>query len=277
MIKHGGDGDSDSNKGENILSIDYPPPDWDAHREIVINLTKSAIVKITLAFVISGFFCHLFASLPIPSLFSPPLSERYPRAVSQAFLIVSFIPPSLFAYILLFALRKRSQEDFEDRVWDSERTRGLRAGNDLDGDGEVDAKERIQESAEWLNSVISGVWPIINTDLFNSSVDVLEDIMQASAPKFVHSVRVADLGQGTTPLRVTSIRSLPDSKLDDALAGTEEQIREHLCREHVNVEMSFSYRAQPSGSTAGSKAHNAHLLIDFFSGVKGVWDFKPFG
>lgn len=231
-------------------------------------------MKIVLAYILFAILFHTLASLPFPSPFSPPLSERYPQAVGQAWLVASLAPPSIFAYILLFALRKQSQEDFENRVWDSERTRGLRAGNDLDGDGEVNVDERIQESAEWLNSVISGVWSIINTDLFNSSVDMLEDIMQASVPKFVHSVRVADLGQGSTPLRVTSIRSLPDSKLDEALAGADESVKEHLTREHVNVEISFSYRAQPSGSTAGSKGHNAHLLIDFYLGMKGVWDFN---
>ncbi|KLO20621.1 hypothetical protein SCHPADRAFT_841783 [Schizopora paradoxa] len=273
-IKHGGDGDSDSNKGENILSIDYPPPDWDAHRAVVVDFTKSSIVKITLAYIGSAVIFHLVASLPLPSPFTPPLSERYPQIVSQAWLLASLITPSVLAYVLLFALRNKSQEDFENRVWDSERTRGLRAGNDLDGDGDIGVDERIQESAEWLNSVISGVWSIINTDLFNSSIDLLEDVMQASIPKFVHSVRIADLGQGSTPLRVTSIRSLPDSKLDDALAGADESVKEHLEREHVNVEVSFSYRARPSGSTAGSKAHNAHLLIDFYLGMKGVWEFS---
>ncbi|KAF7799495.1 hypothetical protein EIP86_010730 [Pleurotus ostreatoroseus] len=58
-----------------------------------------------------------------------------------------------------------SQRDFDDRVWDSERIRGLRAGSDLDGDGVVGPDERVRESAEWANAILRGVWPILNPDM----------------------------------------------------------------------------------------------------------------
>jgi hypothetical protein len=71
----------------------------------------------------------------------------------------------MLAYTLLFALKRESKEDFADRAWGAERARGLAAGEDEDGDGKVSGKERIKESAEWVNSVLRGLWSIINPDL----------------------------------------------------------------------------------------------------------------
>lgn len=39
---------------------------------------------------------------------------------------------------------------------------------------------------------------------------MVEDILQASLPSFIDAVRIADIGQGTNPLRIVSMRALPD-------------------------------------------------------------------
>lgn len=39
---------------------------------------------------------------------------------------------------------------------------------------------------------------------------MVEDTLQASLPGFVDAVRIADVGQGTNPLRIVSMRALPD-------------------------------------------------------------------
>ena len=39
---------------------------------------------------------------------------------------------------------------------------------------------------------------------------MIEDTLQASLPAFVDAVRIADIGQGTNPLRIVSMRALPD-------------------------------------------------------------------
>ena len=75
---------------------------------------------------------------------------------------LSLVPPTLLSYSLLFALERKSAEDFQDHMWDSERVRGLAAGEDQDGDGITSAEERVKESAEWLNAVLRGIWPIMN-------------------------------------------------------------------------------------------------------------------
>lgn len=49
----------------------------------------------------------------------------------------------------------------------------------------MNTDERIRESAEWANSVLRGLWPVMNPDLFSSLVDMLEDIMQGSVPSFI--------------------------------------------------------------------------------------------
>ena len=38
--------------------------------------------------------------------------------------------------------------------------------------------------------------------------------MQQSLPKFVSAVRISDIGQGTNPFRVVSMRALPDQPGD---------------------------------------------------------------
>jgi hypothetical protein len=39
---------------------------------------------------------------------------------------------------------------------------------------------------------------------------MVEDVLQASLPGFVDAVRIADVGQGTNPVRIVSMRALPD-------------------------------------------------------------------
>lgn len=41
-------------------------------------------------------------------------------------------------------------------------------------------------------------------------VQMVEDVLQASLPSLVDAVRVADIGQGTNPVRIVSMRALPD-------------------------------------------------------------------
>ncbi|CDO71515.1 hypothetical protein BN946_scf184910.g14 [Trametes cinnabarina] len=254
-------------KGHNVLHQDFPPPNWKQHRDHVLSITNTSIVYSSAAFVGSFLLSTLLSSLTVR--------------------IICLLPAVFFAYCLLFRVNKAAEADFEQRIWHAERMRGLAAGSDVDGDGNVTDEERVRESAEWANAVIRGLWPIINTDLFGSLVDMLEDIMQSSAPSFIQSVRVIDLGLGSNAGRITSIRSLPDTtsrdtgepvNSKDALSEmgiSSETIspddREALDGDHVNLEVSFAYQGLPSGQTAASKAHNIHLLVEFFVGLKGVY------
>ncbi|OSD00665.1 hypothetical protein PYCCODRAFT_1479096 [Trametes coccinea BRFM310] len=257
-------------KGDNVLRQDFPPPNWREHRDHVLSITNTSITYSSAAFVGCFVLSTLFSSVAVRCL--------------------CLLPAAFVTYCLFFRVNKAAEADFEQRIWHAERMRGLAAGSDVDGDGKVTDDERTRESAEWANAVIRGLWPIINTDLFSSLVDMLEDIMQSSVPSFVHSVRVVDLGLGSNAGRITSIRSLPDAisrdtgdpvNGEDSLAEmgiNAETIspddREALDGDHVNLEVSFAYQGLPSGQSAASKAHNIHLLVEFFVGLKGVYGVR---
>ena len=53
-------------------------------------------------------------------------------------------------------------------------------GSDEDSDGKVEANERVRESVEWLNALLRGVWPIINTNLFVNELILLLLLLIAS-------------------------------------------------------------------------------------------------
>ena len=68
----------------------------------------------------------------------------------------------------------------------------------------------IPESVEWLNAFTKVIWGLIPPDIFVPIADSIEDVMQQSLPKFVEAVRISDIGQGTNPFRIVSMRALPD-------------------------------------------------------------------
>lgn len=124
------------------------------------------------------------------------------------------------------------------------------------------------ESAEWLNGIISKLWPQINADLFSSMVDLIEDVMQASIPSIVNQVKITNMGQGSTPMRILSLRWLSE---DEVPTGATERLNEQEeVGEWACLEVAFAYRASPSSASAASKAKNANLLIHLTFGVKGV-------
>lgn len=133
------------------------------------------------------------------------------------------------------------------------------------------------ESVEWLNGVISKLWPQINPELFAPVVDLVEDVMQASIPAIVTQVKIVNIGQGIVPIRVLSMRWLDDvneggNAAKDTMHGAIDRLNEEeQVGEWASLEATFSYRAQPSSSSARSKAKNANLLVHFFMGLNGFF------
>ncbi|KAF8150751.1 hypothetical protein B0H34DRAFT_791097 [Crassisporium funariophilum] len=116
------------------------------------------------------------------------------------------------------------------------------------------------ESAAWLNSLLNSLWPIVNPSLFTAVSDMLEDAMQATLPKMVHGVRVADVGQGTESIRVLGIRWLDPGSAAKDIDGMKAEEGDFF-----NLEVALAYRAK--GTTAqGMKGRsaNAHLLMEFW-------------
>lgn len=147
-------------------------------------------------------------------------------------------------------VKQQVQKSFIESFQNAERVRGENA-----------TLNALPESVEWLNNIIRTIWPTINPELFASPIDLLEDALQKQVPNVVHTVKVSDLDIGSVPLRVLSMRYLPD---DMAPRGDED-----VTGEYVNLEVFFGYRAGKSDKTV-SKAKNIHLLVWFLVGLRNV-------
>ncbi|KAE8148758.1 hypothetical protein BDV25DRAFT_11996 [Aspergillus avenaceus] len=154
--------------------------------------------------------------------------------------------------------------------WSSEQLRGQMAIANL-----------LPESVEWMNSFLGIIWGLINPDMLSPVADTIEDIMQASAPGVVENVRIAEIDQGNNPLRILSLRALPDEHVQHLKDNArEENIKNKDPEEaaameeagsYYNIEASFAYHAKPSGQTASSKARNMHMQLVFYLGMRGLF------
>ena len=93
--------------------------------------------------------------------------------------------------------------------------------------------------------------------------------------------RVADINQGVNPIRVLSIRALPDSHVKELKESShkeqeknkdpEELAAEEEGGDYYNLEVSLAYHAAPSNASLSSKARNMHMQLVFYLGVKGLF------
>ena len=153
--------------------------------------------------------------------------------------------------------------------WSSEQSRGETATANL-----------LPESVEWMNSLLSIVWGLINPEMFAAVADTLEDVMQASVPGIINNVRVAEIDQGSNPIRILSMRSLPDSRVKDLKQSIHEENKKNKDPQeaaadeeggdYYNLEVAFAYHAKPTGSSVAGRARNMHMNLVFYLGVKGL-------
>ncbi|KAJ3516134.1 hypothetical protein NLJ89_g1313 [Agrocybe chaxingu] len=117
----------------------------------------------------------------------------------------------------------------------------------------------IPESAQWLNSLLNSLWPIVNPSLFTRVADMLEDSMQATLPKMVDGVRVADIGQGSQSICILGIRRLDAGSAAQDVDGMKAEEGDF-----INMEVGLEYRAKET-TAAGirNRSGNAHLLMEF--------------
>jgi len=154
--------------------------------------------------------------------------------------------------------------------WSSEKERGETATLNL-----------VPESVEWMNTLIGIVWGLVNPDMFASVADTLEDVMQASVPGVIENVRVAEINQGSNPIRILSLRALPDDHMGDMKKAIHEENKkskdpqeaaaDEEGGDYYNIECSFAYHAAPSGKRASEKARNMHMHLVFYLGIKGLF------
>ncbi len=182
----------------------FPPPKFDETRSELMR-TYQVAVRVGIGSVVICATLVLVAS----QLFSLRSSRSTEDSASQwrrisIPILMTVIVASLFGGLIIWGIggwvSKRVEEIWEDEVWDAARSR--------EGQ-EIEDHDKTPESTQWLNALFASVWPLINPDLFTSLADTLEDVMQASLPKFVRMISVDDLGQGSEALRVLGIRWLP--------------------------------------------------------------------
>ncbi|KAF2858133.1 hypothetical protein K470DRAFT_260132 [Piedraia hortae CBS 480.64] len=154
--------------------------------------------------------------------------------------------------------------------WGSEKERGRTATANL-----------LPESVEWMNSLLGIVWGLVNPDMFQSVADTLEDVMQASVPGIIENVRVAEINQGSNPIRILSLRALPDDHVSELKQSIHEENKrtkdpqeaaaDEEGGDYYNLEVSFAYHAEASGKRTSEKARNMHMQLVFYLGVKGLF------
>lgn len=74
-----------------------------------------------------------------------------------------------------------------------------------------------------MNTLLGIVWGLVNPDMFQAVADTLEDVMQASVPGVIENVRVAEINQGSNPIRILSLRALPDDHVKDLKKSIHEE------------------------------------------------------
>ncbi|KAG9531204.1 hypothetical protein KCU93_g2031, partial [Aureobasidium melanogenum] len=177
----------------------FPPPDFD---EIRNRMNKIQKVGITIGVVAVLVAFGLYKTISV---------FFFGRNDTHAGVSWGFLWPYLssgFATIALVALTaavilwiqkwtdKQVHRLWEEEIWHADK----HAAKSQDGR---------EETTQWLNNILTSLWPLVNPDLFISLADTLEDVMQASLPSVVRMVSIEDLGQGSESMRILGIRWLP--------------------------------------------------------------------
>ncbi|KAK8171031.1 hypothetical protein BKA80DRAFT_298330 [Phyllosticta citrichinensis] len=137
----------------------------------------------------------------------------------------------------------------------------------------------------WMKEVVRRgrelEWHSERTRGQTSVADTIEDVMQASVPGVIENVRVSEINQGSNPIRILSMRALPDSQMNDMKKAIHEENKktkdpqeaaaDEEGGDYYNLEVSFAYHAKPSGGSAAEKAKNMHMALTFYLGVKGLF------
>lgn len=266
-------------KGHDLLANRFPPPDFDALR-----LELSAISKQGVTVGLSGAVIVIFGAAAF---------ERFLRndgdASSRGFITSGFVLATAagLLVVLVKAVRdwmaRKVSNVFEDEVWDAQRKQIKKQ-----------ASQHEKETTIWLNSLMGAVWPLVNPDLFVGLGDTLEDVMQASLPKFIRMVSVDDIGQGSEALRILGVRWLPagaasqsvtnegglapedeekdtNEKEGNAHQNQDEDEAHQVAQgmeaeegDFINLEVAFAYRSRSSHKSLKERTKDMHLYLAFY-------------
>ena len=175
----------------------FPPPSFAATKEDIANVYglaftvgMSSLLLTALALLVGSHLIGGTAATQRPWL--------HALLLWSLLLVFGVVAGGGIIWGLRVWLNQRINDIWDEEVWDSARKQEKES-----------LTSATPESTQWLNSLLSSVWPLINPELFTSLADTLEDVMQASLPKLVRMVSVEDLGQGNEAIRILGVRWLP--------------------------------------------------------------------
>ncbi|KAI0602224.1 hypothetical protein F4775DRAFT_536116 [Biscogniauxia sp. FL1348] len=184
--------------------------------------------------------------------------------------LLGLIPLAICISSGIFLWMKDLVRRGRDIEWSSEQKRGETAVVNL-----------IPESVEWMNTLMGIIWGLINPEMFAAVADTLEDVMQASVPGIIENVKVADISQGNNPIRILSLRALPDAHMKDVkdemhkenakTKDPQELAADEEGGDYYNLEAAFAYHAKPSSESVSAKAANMGMQLVFYLGIKGLF------
>ncbi|KAL8737340.1 MAG: hypothetical protein Q9181_001757 [Wetmoreana brouardii] len=181
----------------------FPPPSLEASGKHFSDILKNALtVGLSFFLVVLSLLVllvHLYHVHQRTSR-SHKQSNLWPYILLTSFglLLIELSLGMMVVWCLRTWVERKVLTVWKDGIWDAARTREQES-----------LGSSVPESVQWLNSLLTSVWPLINPDLFTSLADTLEDVMQASLPKMVRMISVEDLGQGNEAIRVLGVRWLP--------------------------------------------------------------------
>ena len=104
--------------------------------------------------------------------------------------------------------------------------------------------------------------------------------MQASVPSVIENVKVNDITQGSNPIRILSLRALPDSHVQDIKQEIRKQdektkdpqeLAADESADFYNLEATVAYHALPTTADVSSKSKNMGMQLVFYLGMKGLF------
>lgn len=178
-------------RGFNGMQRLFPPPEFeDLKKELGAAYQTTVRVGLTVIGVAAA----------APFVISSLQGRLFPHWSTVLGVIVFLSVTLVTAWGMGRWISNKVGEIVDDETWESSRR---------EEEAILDSETELPESVQWLNSFLAAIWPLINPDLFSSLIDLIEDVMQASLPKFIKMVSVDDMGQGNQSLRVLGVRWLP--------------------------------------------------------------------
>lgn len=159
--------EQDAQDSHTVMEALFPPPDFQMTRD-EINETYSKAMTAGLGTV----------SLSLTAVVALFQFTRHSTGWSRALFTLLEVVVSLgVSAAVIVGMRQYTQNRingvWETEVWQAERQQGKKL-----------AKSQTAESAQWLNSLLGSIWPLINPDLFTSVSDTLEVSLQFAVIKF---------------------------------------------------------------------------------------------